>query len=637
MKALLGMSLAALGVVYGDIGTSPLYAVNEIFFGHARETLTRGDVIGVISLMFWILTLIVTVKYITIVLNADSDGEGGVFSLYSLVQKTKVNTPFTKLLLTLFIIASGLLLGDGIITPAISVVSAVEGLKVMTTAFTPYIVPITIAILTGLFMIQQYGTHKIGRLFGPIIIVWFSSIGLIGLIQVLAHPEILQALNPIHAVQFLSRHTIHTLFIVLGSVMLVITGGEAMYADMGHFGKKPIRLSWFALVYPALIMNYLGQGAFMLSGNPVIANNIFYSMVPKLFLFPMVILATFATIIASQALISGAFSLISQAVALGLLPYTKIIHTHEKHHGQIYIPAINWLLYFGCIALVLIFQSSSRLASIYGLAVSGDMLITSLAMIAISYYLWKWNIVQSLLVFIPFALIDLSFLSANSLKLFEGGYIPLGISLLVLVVIQAWQWGRNQIRVAYDSYKRGTIQDILEMKEKKTLPEIDKAYIFMTPQKTTISDSTPTLMQVFIDRYGALPKHIIFLTVQIEKRPYVKDGNRYEIINFGKVGIKHDTIASVIVRFGFMEDPNVESVLQYLADHHEIQIDTNKHNWLIEAIHERVYKDEVTGIWDKVRAYVFKFMSRFADTADHYFGLGDKEPLAIESFPVKLK
>lgn len=636
MKALLGMSLAALGVVYGDIGTSPLYAMNEIFFGHARHSVGRQDVFGVISIVFWVITLIVTVKYVLIVLNADSDGEGGVFSLYSLVQNSNVNNGFTRLLMTLFMIASGLLLGDGIITPAISVISAVEGLKVVTTALNSYIVPITIAILTGLFLIQSSGTHKIGKLFGPIIVIWFSSISILGLLQIISNPSIINAVNPLYAIQFFLRHDIRTIFIVLGSVMLVITGGEAMYADMGHFGKKPIRLSWFTLVYPALLLNYFGQGAFLLSGNEVLANNIFYSMVPKILLIPMVILATCATIIASQALISGAFSLISQAVSLRLLPYMKIIHTHEDHHGQIYIPAINWLLYVGCVTLVLVFQSSSKLASIYGLAVSGDMVITSLAMIAVSYYVWKWKILKSLLIFIPFVLIDSFFLAANSLKLLEGGYIPLGISLIVLLVIQSWQWGRKHVADTYDSYRTGKVSDIIEMKKKGTYPEIPKSYIFMVPRKKTINDTIPALMNIFIERYGALPKHIIFLTVILERRPYVRKDKRYEITNFGKVGKNCDTIASVAVRFGFMEDPNVENVLQDLANHHEIQIDVDKHKWLIEVMHERIYKDEVQGL-SKIKSEVFKLLSRFAESADHFFKLGDNEPLAIEAIPVKLR
>lgn len=636
MKELLGMSLAALGVVYGDIGTSPLYAVNEIFFGHAKNAISQFDVMGVISIVFWALTLSVSIKYVILVLRADSEGEGGVFALFSLIRNNKVKNGFIKLLTTLLIIAAGLLLGDGIITPAISVVSAIEGLKVATTTFNPYIVPITIGVLTGLFFIQSSGTHKIGKLFGPIIVVWFIAIGAIGLNQVIAYPSILMAINPVYAAQFFMTHELHTLFIVLGSVMLVMTGGEAMYADMGHFGKKPIRLSWFALVYPTLLMNYFGQGAFMMSGQKIIADNIFYSMVPKIILFPMVILATFATIIASQALISGAFSLIAQGISLGLLPFMKITHTHEEHRGQIFIPTINWMLYVGCVTLVIMFQSSTRLASAYGLAVSGVMLVTTLSMIAVSRYVWKWNWMNSLLIFVPFALLDFTFLSANSLKLLEGGYIPLGIGLLVLIVIQSWQWGRSFVNQTYNSFKRGKINDILLMKENKTYPEIPKSYIFMTPRRRSTVEDMPTLMQIFIDRYGALPKHIIFLTVHIEKHPYVTKERRYEITHFGKVGMNYDTLASVVVRFGFMEEPNVEKVLQDLANHKQIQIDTDKHNWLIEVMHERIYKDEVSG-FNRILSEIFKLISRFADTADHYFKLGDSEPLSIEVIPVKLK
>jgi len=636
MKGLFGMSLAALGVVYGDIGTSPLYAVNEIFFGRAKNMIVQADVLGIMSVIFWALTLTVTLKYVLLVLRADSEGEGGVFALFSLIQNNKVKNTFTKILTILLIIAAGLLLGDGIITPAISVISAVEGLKVATSTFDPFIVPLTIGILTGLFFIQSSGTHKIGRFFGPIIVVWFISIGCIGLVQVVAHPAIFSAINPLYAVQFFLTHELHTLFLVLGSVILVMTGGEAMYADLGHFGKKPIRLSWFILVYPALLLNYFGQGAFMLSGKAVVANNIFYSMVPEVLIVPMVFLATLATIIASQALISGAFSLITQGISLGLLPYMKIVHTHEKHRGQIYIPTINWLLYVGCVALVLIFQSSSKLASAYGLAVAGVMLVTTLSMIAVSHYVWKWSWIKSLLIFIPFTLLDLIFLSANSLKLIEGGFIPLGIGFGVLLVIQSWQWGRSFVRTHYDTYPRGTVADLVAMKQNHTYPEIPKAYIFMSPEKIIETDSMPTLMQLFINRYGSLPKHIIFLTVQIEKHPMVTPEHRYKIINFGKVGPHQDTIASVVVRFGFMEEPNVEHVLQDLANHHEIQIDTDKHNWLIEVMHERIYKDEVRG-FNKIQSIIFQLLSRFADTADHYFKLGDSEPLAIEVVPVKLK
>lgn len=637
MNTLFSHSFSALGVVYGDIGTSPLYAINEIFFGRAADKIGQTDILGIISVVFWALTLTISINYVLLVLRADSEGEGGVFALLSLIRQSKVVNKFTALLGILLVIAAGLLLGDGMITPAISVVSAVEGLKVSTNAFAPYVVPITIVILTGLFIIQQFGTHKIGGLFGPIIVVWFISIGLIGGYHLAQNLSILQAINPLYAIDFFLRHEIQTIFIILGSVILVITGGEAMYADLGHFGRKPIRLSWFALVYPSLLLNYFGQGAYILSGNEVIANNIFYSMVPRLFLYPMVVLATCATIIASQALISGAFSLISQAVSLGLLPYVKTNYTNEAHRGQIYIPIVNWGLYIGCVLLVLVFQSSSRLASAYGLAVSIVMFVTTLSMIAVSHYVWKWSLTKSLILFSLFGLIDLLFLSANSLKFFEGGYIPLGIGFIVLIFIEIWQWGREHISKEYNSYRRGSISDLLKLKESKVLPEIEKSFIFMVRDEVNKDSKLPTLAQIFLDRYAAIPRHMIFLTVQFLKHPYATREERYKIANFGNIGVNHDSVASVVLRFGYMEEPNVEAVLEDLAQHHEVQIDTDKHQWLIEVIHERVDKDEMKGVVGKAKAAIFKLICRFSDPADHYFHLGYTYPLSIESVPVKLK
>ncbi len=327
------LALGALGVVYGDIGTSPLYAIKEIFFGHALTHHTNADIFGVISLVFWSLTLVVAFKYVFLVLRADSDGEGGVFALYSLIGQ--LNKKTYAAIITLLVIAAGLLYGDGIITPAISVISAVEGLSFITKTFDPYIVPITVAILTGLFFIQSKGTAKVGAIFGPIMLIWFGAIAILGGKEVIQTPAILASLNPLYAFQFLTSHNIHTIFMVLGSVMLVITGGEAMYADMGHFGRLPIRISWYVITFPALILSYLGQGAYMLSGKEVIGENLFFSLVPHQFLIPMVILATLATVIASQALISGAFSLTAQAISLGLFPYLPMQHTHEEHEGQV--------------------------------------------------------------------------------------------------------------------------------------------------------------------------------------------------------------------------------------------------------------------------------------------------------------
>jgi KUP system potassium uptake protein len=411
-KKLAVLTLAALGVVYGDIGTSPLYAIKEIFFSHHHSVaIERTNILGALSLVVWALTIIVTFKYIVYVLRADYGGHGGVFALYALLKKKKL--PGVIVVSGLLMLAAGLLFGDGMITPAISVISAVEGLSLITSAFDSYVVPITIAILVLLFLVQKKGTAKIGRIFGPITTIWFIVIGLLGLRYVLLQPEILLSFNPWLAVRFVLELPFKNLLLILGSVMLVIAGGEAMYADLGHFGKQPIRIGWFSLVYPALLLNYLGQGAYLLSGQAVINSNIFFSMVPTFMLIPMVVLATLATIIASQALITGVFSLTAQAISLGLIPWVKVLHTHQDQEGQIYVPIINKALLIGCVLLVLIFRSSSGLASAYGLAVSGDMLVTSIAMILLSKYLWKWSWLKIGGVIIPLLVLESLFLTAN--------------------------------------------------------------------------------------------------------------------------------------------------------------------------------------------------------------------------------
>ena len=410
----LGLSFGALGIVYGDIGTSPLYSVNEMFFGHYRPELSHTNILSLISLVIWSLIIVVAFKYVFWVLKADNEGEGGVFALFALLRQHK-----NKIVLSvsaLLIIAAGLLFGDGIITPAISVLSAVEGLKVITPTLNPYVVPITIAILTGLFAIQSRGTHKIGKLFGPVILVWFFALAALGLREIISSPAILEAFNPLHAARAFTLFPAEKLLILLGSVMLVVTGGEALYADMGHFGALPIRLSWFTIVMPCLILNYLGQGAYLLQGKEVISDNLFYSLVPSSLLAPMVILASMATVIASQALISGAFSLTSQGIALGLLPRLKISNTNEHHEGQIYISFVNWSLFVGCVLLVIGFGSSAALASAYGLAVSGVMVVTTLSMILIARKLWNWSRLASLGLFVPLLAFDSMFLTANSLK-----------------------------------------------------------------------------------------------------------------------------------------------------------------------------------------------------------------------------
>lgn len=632
-KKLLALSLGALGVVFGDIGTSPLYAINEMFFGHTKNLPVRADVLGGISLVVWALTILISIKYIIFVMRADNDGEGGVFALYGLLDK--VSSRAKIIIGGLLIIAAGLLFGDGIITPAISVLSAVEGLSVATRAFDPYIVPITIALLSGLFLIQSKGTASVGKIFGPIVVVWFLSIGFLGLTEVLKTPGIFQVLNPFHGLSFLFTHDLRTVFLTLGAVILVVTGGEAMYADMGHFGRGSIRISWFSLVYPALMLNYLGQGAYLLSEKAVIGGNIFYSMVPGWGLYPMVILATAATVIASQALISGAFSLAAQGISLGLFPFIPVVHTNSEHEGQIYVPFVNWALYIGCILTVLIFRTSGNLAGAYGLAVSGAELVTSIAMIQIARHYWKWSTVGAALLFVPILLIDSTFLTANLIKVLDGGYVPLIIALALLFIMTTWQWGRSRISKTLRDYPEMTVHDLIEIKE-KSKAFLPRSIIIMSPELIdSVDDKLPALKQMFWERYGMLPKHLIFLTVAIKKTARVKYEDRFVVAKLFDDEQK-GTVISVQVNFGFREDPNVEKVLANLAEHHQIAIDVDPSEWLIHVVHERLIYRDTHSRWDKTRYLLFRYLQRNTYSADYYFGLGRNNNLTVEILPVKI-
>jgi len=455
------LTVGALGIVYGDIGTSPLYAMDQLFFGRAEAARTPADVLGGVSLVIWTITIIVAFKYAILVLRAQNDGEGGVFALYGLLSEQKKRG--TTFLLWSLMLGAGLLFGDGIITPAISVLSAVEGLQVATPALGHTVIPITVGLLTALFAIQFKGTSGIGIVFGPVLTVWFVVIAVLGAWQIERHPEILAAFNPVLGFSFLRHAGLFDALLILSALMLVVTGGEAMYADLGHFGARPIRTSWFAVVYPALLMNYLGQGAYLLSGAPVAGGKLFFSLVPPALLFPMVLLATAATIIASQALISGAFSLGSQAIRLGLFPRLNLLHTHERHAGQIYVPFINWALFAGCILLVLTFGSSAALAAAYGLAVSGVMVITSIAMFPIARGVWRWGAARTGLVWGFLLAINSAFLIASSLKFIEGGYVPLSIGAAVFVVMTTWRWGRKATFAAYSAKDTMTIAELVAL------------------------------------------------------------------------------------------------------------------------------------------------------------------------------
>lgn len=636
-KKLFVLTLAALGVVYGDIGTSPLYAVSQIFFGMGKVPMTDFNIFGSISLIIWAITIIVAVKYITFVLRADNGGEGGVFALYALLLSKKSNSKYYLFLLFVLTLAAGLLFGDGMITPAISVLSAVEGLAVVAGDLEMFVIPLTIFILAVLFFFQSKGTAKVGAIFGPIIIVWFLVIAALGLNQIILHPNILLALNPFVAANFIFHVSFVKLIVIMGFVMLSITGGEALFADMGHFGKGPIRLGWFSLVYPALLLNYLGQGALLLSHQEIVNDSIFYNMVPHVLLIPMIILATAATIIASQAMISGAFSLASQAAAMKLMPPLKKVYTSEENEEQIYVPAVNWSLFIGCILLVLYFKNSTNLASAYGLAVSGDMLVTSLTMIYITHRIWKWKNWQAFGVFIPLAIIDCFFLFSNSMKFFQGGFIPFTIGVVLYLFMTTWQWGQKAINKANDSKAKMSVGTMLRTFEQPHAV-IPKTIIFLSRKFTREPDQkVPIIFQVFWERFNAMPKNIVFLHVTIEKQPYMKH-KRFEVVTLRKGTSEGDgNIVSVLVNFGYWEKPNVEKILDELAQHKLINIKDDHRQWLLYMLRDRVHESKKdVPLWKDLRIKAFKFLLKNSDHSESYFGLGHDIGLSSETIPVYL-
>ncbi|MGO9170878.1 MAG: KUP/HAK/KT family potassium transporter [Rhodomicrobium sp.] len=629
-----GLTAGAIGVVFGDIGTSPLYALDQIFYGPAHIAPESNNVLGCISLVIWALTLIVSCKYAIFVLRADSDGEGGVFALYSLLHNYKNENPRLAILLGALMLGAGFLFGDGIITPAISVLSAVEGLKAATPMFAGAIVPITFVILAALFAAQRQGTAGVGRLFGPILIVWFVVIAALGIRQILLHPEILYAFNPAYAFAFLHKAGALSALLTLSALMLVVTGGEAMYADLGHFGARPIRTGWFSLVFPALILNYLGQGALLLGRAPDGGGQLFYSMVPQMLLYPMVGLATLATVIASQALISGAFSLASQAIALGLFPRLHVVHTHHAHEGQVYIPFVNWALFAGCIALVLAFGTSGSLASAYGLAVSGVMVVTSIAMIPVGTRYWNWSLPGSGALFGFFTLVNLLFFAACSLKFLEGGYIPLGFGLAVFVVMRTWRWGRKATFAAYTAKHTMTMHKLVEF-HRNEQTYMERIALLMTPKHlTSLNDYAPALLQLLHDRYGILPRHLVFVEVAHRKVPYIYDG-RYDIKVFHKD--QNSSIIAVTLQFGFMEEPNVEAVLEDMAKHHEIGLPIKENRWIVHVTVENLLPARNMSTLGRMRLRLFSILRQVSQPAHYFYGLGDNVQLSAEIMPVRLK
>ncbi|WP_409566420.1 potassium transporter Kup [Rhizobium leguminosarum] len=538
--------LAALGVVYGDIGTSPLYAFREALHATGGSGAHQENVLGILSLIIWALTIVVTLKYVTFVLKADNRGEGGTLSLMSLARESLRGRP--KWVLVLGVTGASLFLGDAIITPAISVLSAVEGIQVVAPALTNWVVPITLTIITALFFVQRFGTGGVAAVFGPITAMWFVVLGVSGAIHILDDPSVLGAINPVHAVWYVANN-IASAVAVFGAVFLAVTGAEALYVDLGHFGRRPIVVAWFALVFPSLLLNYFGQGAFVLA-NPTMAAHPFFNMHPEWARIPMVCLATAATVIASQAVISGAYSLVRQAIHLNLLPRLQILHTSETHSGQIYMPRVNTLLFVFVAALVLFFRSSSGLSAAYGIAVTGEMLITSVLLFVVMRRIWSWKLATTLAVIIPISLIDAGFLAANIAKFADGGWVPVAVAATMALIMQTWTAGRRLLisRTKADEIPLATIIDNLARKKPPTVPG---TAIFLTSDV----EGAPTALLHSLKHYKVLHERNVILSVVTATTPFVPDTEKIFLESFNPL------FSRIVVTFGYMETPNIPRAL----------------------------------------------------------------------------
>jgi KUP system potassium uptake protein len=599
------LSLAALGIVYGDIGTSPLYALRECFHGPHSITPTPANILGVLSLIFWSLVIVISIKYLVFVLHADNHGEGGILSLTALATPIKPSGKSERsLLIVMGIFGAALLYGDGVITPAISVLGAMEGLTVATPLLNPYVMPITIAILVVLFLFQSRGTAGIGKVFGPVTFVWFTILAVLGILQIIRYPDVLAAVNPLHGLDFFVRNGWHG-FLILGSVFLVVTGGEALYADMGHFGMRPIRLVWFTVVLPALLLNYFGQGALLLE-NPLAAENPFYRLVPAWGLYPMVVLATAAAVIASQAVITGAFSLTMQAIQLGFSPRLRINHTSSIEFGQIYIPAVNWALMLGCIAIVIGFGTSSNLAAAYGVAVTSTMVITTILFYVVARERWGWSRLLTGALCAVFLVIDLSFFGANIVKVTHGGWFPLLLAAIVFTVMMTWKKGRRILseRIQSDAQP---LEDFLQEMERHKPMRVPGAAIFMNGNAT----KTPPALMHNLEHNKVLHERVMFLTVKTKQVPYVEPEERVEIESVG------NGFYRLRVFYGYMEDPDIPKVLAEL-DAPGLVFDPEETTYFLGRETIIASKRPGMALW---REKIFALISRNANSATAYFCL----------------
>jgi len=598
------LALTALGVVFGDIGTSPLYAFQVALSGLGHPAPTAAEVLGIVSLILWALIVMVSLKYVTFILRADNEGEGGILALLSLVAAEQVaKGARLPMLVLLGVVGASLLYGDGVITPAISVLSAMEGLKLVAPTFEHFIVPATLAILIVLFVIQRHGTHSIGKLFGPVMVIWFVVIGVLGAANIVTAPAILKAVNPAEAARFLAADP-RISFVVIGAVFLALTGGEALYADMGHVGSNAIRRAWFGLVLPALLLNYFGQGALILT-DPAAADNPFYKLAPGWALIPMVVLAALATIIASQALVSGVFSLTRQAMQMGLSPRARITPTSADEAGQIYVPAANWLLMAGTLLTVVLFRSSENLAAAYGIAVSGTMLITTILLYRVAVTRWQWPRGLAIPVIAVFGAIDATFLASNSLKIVEGGWFPLIVGGLIAALMLSWRKGAFEVRQRLHD---------MSMPLKEFLEYADTAVIGRAPGMgvwlTKVEHGASPMLLRHIEHNRVLHQTVVLLTFVHDRRPRVPFGERHSVHRLGHGFYR------IEVRLGFMQTPDIPLTL---INCNKLGFDADLDHKNYYLAHETIVRRETGSAMDPFSFAVFSFLNRIASRAPDFF------------------
>ncbi|HJY63153.1 MAG TPA: potassium transporter Kup [Ignavibacteria bacterium] len=614
LKRLLYLSLTAVGVVYGDIGTSPLYAIKECFNPLHGLTVNHDNVLGVLSLIFWTLIIIVTIKYHIFIIQFDNEGEGGILALMELVRPKKNKGKSAFIIIAIGLFGASLLYGDGIITPAISVLSAVEGLNIATPFFEPYIIPLTLIILFILFYFQKKGTGGVGMVFGPVTYVWFLTIGVLGIFSIIKTPEVIAAVNPVYAFNFFI-HNGFLGFIILGSVFLVATGGEALYADMGHFGHRAIQMAWFSTAMPGLLLNYFGQGALLLR-QPESVVNPFYLLSPDWALYPMVIIATMATVIASQAVISGAFSLTQQAVQLGYLPRFRVIHTSSEEKGQIYIPNVNWLLFGAIVFLVIEFRSSSNIAAAYGVAITSTMLITTFLGFVAMRRLWKWPLPVCIAITLFFLIIDISFFGSNMLKFIHGGWFPLALGLLVYAVFTTWNWGRALL-----------LKEIMRETQpiEKFIDEFMSTRIMSTPGTAIYMSSnpkgTPPALVKNLKHNRILHKQIIVLSIIFENIPHV---NTEETI---LIETPTEGFFRVVAKYGFMDNANIQQILDIL-NKNGISVTMEKSTFFLGR--ELLVVKEKSGLL-RFRKKLFVLLSRNSQRVTEYFNIPNDRVFEVGS------